>query len=182
MTETRGTLLKIAMAFACGLAAAAPLASQSAAPIDLVPIPAGSFIMGADTTALSPAVVSGLGVMSDRPAHGDFDEFPAHNVTIAHAFPIASHLITVTEFQQFDPDYKAVPAYPDYAAGISYEQAVAFCAWLTRKTGKPYRLPTEAEWEYVERAGTQTPFFTGDAPPATGEKNAWGVVMGEGTP
>ena len=86
------------------------------------------------------------------------------------------------EFQQFDPSYKPVAAYPDYAAGISYNQAVAFCAWLTKKTGKPYRLPTEAEWEYAERAGTQTPFFTGDTPPAPGSANSWGVVMGEGTP
>ncbi len=145
-------------------------------------IPAGSFTMGADDVTLLPAVVNGFGVMSNRPVHGDFDEVPAHRVTIAHAFSIAKHLITVKEFQQFDSSYKPVAAYPDYAAGISYKQAVAFCAWLTRKTGEPYRLPTEAEWEYAERAGTQSPFFTGDTPPAPGKANAWGVIMGEGTP
>ncbi len=145
-------------------------------------IPAGSFTMGADDAALSPAVVNGFGVMSTRPVHGDFDEVPAHRVTITHAFSIATHLVTVKEFQQFDPSYQPVAAYPDYAAGISYNQAVAFCAWLSKKTGKPYRLPTEAEWEYAERAGTQTPFFTGDTPPNPGQANAWGVIMGEGTP
>jgi formylglycine-generating enzyme required for sulfatase activity len=161
---------------------AAPLFAQSAPSIPMAHIPAGSFTMGADAATLSAAAVNGFGVMSNRPAHGDFDEVPAHSVTIAHAFAIATHLVTVKEFQQFDPSYKGVAAYPEFAAGISYNQAVAFCAWLTKKNGKPYRLPTEAEWEYTERAGKQTPFFTGDMPPARGQANAWGVVMGEGTP
>ncbi len=172
--------------FICGcavlFAAHTILLAQPAPAIPLTRIPAGSFTMGADDVTLSPAITNGFGVMSSRPAHGDWDEHPAHKVTITHSFQVATHLITVAEFQQFDPSYKAVTAYPDYAAGISYNQAVAFCAWLTKKTGKPYRLPTEAEWEYAARAGTQSPFFTGDTPPAPGQANAWGVVMGEGTP
>jgi formylglycine-generating enzyme required for sulfatase activity len=174
--------LKNAVALVVALLAAMPLAAQSVASIEMARIPAGSFTMGADDVTLSDAVVNGLGVMSNRPAHGDFDEVPAHKVTIARAYSIATHLITVKEFQEFDPSYKSVAAYPDYAAGTSYAQAVAFCVWLSKKTGKPYRLPTEAEWEYAERAGTRTPYFTGDAPPAPGQKNAWGVAMGEGTP
>jgi formylglycine-generating enzyme required for sulfatase activity len=161
---------------------AAPLLAQPAPTIPMARIPAGSFIMGAGSDALPPAVTSGFGVMSTRPAHGDFDEVPAHGVTIGHAFFIAIHLITVKEFQQFDASYKPVAAYPDYAASISYNQAVAFCAWLSKETGKPYRLPTEAEWEYAQRAGTETPFFTGDTPPSPGQANSWGVVIGEGTP
>ena len=161
---------------------AASLLAQPAPIIPMTHIPAGSFTMGADDITLSDAITNGFGVMSNRPAHGDWDEHPAHRVTISRDFSIAAHLITVSEFQQFDPSYKPVATHPDYAAGISYNQAVAFCAWLTKKTGKPYRLPTEAEWEYAERAGTQTPFFTGDTPPTPGQANAWGVVMGEGTP
>ncbi len=171
----------IARSRRCGPRRAA-LGAIARLPFRLAHIPAGSFTMGADDVTLSPAVVSGFGVNSNRPLHGDFDELPAHRVTITHSFAIATHLVTVKEFQQFDPSYKGVAAYPGYAAGISYNQAVAYCAWLSNKTGKPYRLPTEAEWEYAERAGTKTPFFTGDTPPAPGRTNAWGVVMGEGTP
>jgi formylglycine-generating enzyme required for sulfatase activity len=177
MTRFPETALAIAAAVLT-----APVLAQTAPAIPMARIPAGSFTMGADSAALSVAVTNGLGVMSPRPDHGDFDEVPAHRVTISHAFSIATHLVTVEEFQQFDPAYKPVAAYPNYAAGISYSQAVAYCEWLTSKTGKPYRLPTEAEWEYAERAGTQTPFFTGDTPPSPGQANAWGVVMGEGTP
>jgi formylglycine-generating enzyme required for sulfatase activity len=173
---------KLNAIFALSALLATPLLAQSAPNIPMAHIPAGSFAMGADDATLSPAIVNGFGVMSPRPVHGDFDEVPAHRVTISHDFSIASHLVTAEEFRQFDPNYKPVAAYPNYAAGISYNQAIAFCAWLSKKTGNPYRLPTEAEWEYVERAGTQTPFFTGDTPPKPGQANSWGVVIGEGTP
>jgi formylglycine-generating enzyme required for sulfatase activity len=46
---------------------------------------------------------------------------------------------------------------------ISWENAMAYAAWLSRKTGKPYRLLSESEWEFAARAGTTTRFSVGDA-------------------
>jgi formylglycine-generating enzyme required for sulfatase activity len=117
-----------------------------------VAIPAGHFLMGADAAALPASLTQGFGVMSVRPDHGDFDELPAHAVRITHAFRLAVTQVSPAEFQQFDPTYQPSSVSPAYAAGVSYNQAVAYCGWLTRRTGKPWRLPTEAEWEYAARA------------------------------
>src|SRR5262249_33222089 len=118
-----------------------------------VEIPAGAFKMGSDGAALPDSITKSYGVMSPRPDHGDYDEYPAHAVRISHAFRIGATQVSVAEYKLFDPTYQAGDSTPNYAAGVSYDQAMAYCAWLTKKTGKPWRLPTEAEWEYVARAG-----------------------------
>ncbi len=63
--------------------------------------------------------------------------------------------------------------------GVSWHEATAFCGFLRDMTGKPYRLPTEAEWEYACRAGTDSQFFFGDDATAA-ERYVWVGKNGEG--
>jgi formylglycine-generating enzyme required for sulfatase activity len=143
----------------------------------LIEIPAGSFEMGVDSTPIPQELTKGPnGVIYGRPGNqGDYDETPVHQVTITKPFRIAATETTIQQYRQFRPQYRENPYYAPYAAGVSWNDATAFCEWLTRKEGKPYRLPTEAEWEYACRAGTGTLFSSGARPPAPETANLWGV-------
>jgi formylglycine-generating enzyme required for sulfatase activity len=61
-----------------------------------------------------------------------------------------------------DAGFEQTDAHP--VVNVSWNDAVAFCKWLSKKEGKTYRLPTEAEWEYACRAGTTTRYYSGDDP------------------
>lgn len=139
---------------------------------EMVVIPSGSFLMG------SPEGEEGR----------TETEGPQHQVTIAYRFAIGRYAVTVGEYGQFiketgryasggmrvrtgnewkydpskswrDPGFPQTERHP--VVGVSWDLASKYCEWLSQKTGQPYRLPSEAEWEYACRAGTITPFSFG---------------------
>jgi formylglycine-generating enzyme required for sulfatase activity len=125
--------------------------------MEVVSIPGGKFVMGSNTE--SP------------------DELPMHAVTIEKTFKMGITEVTLQQYQQFAKDHKNglyskpgvvirygfvmdKPAFP--AIRVSWDQANAFCKWLAKKTGKKVSLPTESQWEWACRAGTNTRTSFGD--------------------
>ena len=195
---TRGAGLMVAIALLPGA-----FANASAAPADpytetipgtsvsfeMVPIPAGSFRMG------SPGSEAGR----------EADEGPQVEVDM-HAFWMGKHEVTWDEFDQFrkqvavpagaaggidaDAVTRPTPPYGDESKGfgkgkqpalsMTWHAAAEYCRWLSARTGHHYRLPTEAEWEYAARAGTQTPWSSG-AESSLGE-SAWYTANANSTP
>lgn len=94
-------------------------------------------------------VESGEFSMGSTTPPADWDEQPIHKVTITHPFYMSETPATLEQFRQFRADFVGTQEYSPSAAGVSWYDAVAFCEWLSEKEGKPYRLPTEAEWEYA---------------------------------
>ncbi len=164
------------------MAGVAPPLAKDGVP-GVVAIPPESFVMGADGVALPDSITKGFGVMSPRPERGDYAEVPAHSAPPSTAYKISVTEVSPAEYRLFDPGYVAGDATPQYAAGVSWQQAMAYCAWLTKKTGKPWRLPTEAEWEYVARAGGKDLFGDSSQMPKVDTANAYGAMnMGVGRP
>ena len=96
----------------------------------------------------------------------DPSERPAHTVLI-EPFLIARTAVTVQEWQAC-VDARACTLQPkgrqdQPVTNVSWDDANRYAAWLSGATGKPYRLPTEAEWEYAARAGTETRYPWGNA-------------------
>lgn len=112
----------------------------------MVVLPAGRFLMG-----------------SPRNEKYRFDnEGPRHPVTVPRPFAMAAHPITVQQLAAWRKT-RVPPGEARYpAVMISWYDAVAYAKWLSGKTGHRYRLPTEAQYEYAERAGTHTPYYWGE--------------------
>ncbi len=142
---------------------------------EMVEIPAGEFQMGAPRSEVDS---------------GDIER-PRHLVRIAQSFAISRFEITLRQYTAFvdatgykgegschvwvgsnwenqpgrswrDPGYSQTPDHP--VVCVSWNDARAYAAWLSRQSGKHFRLPTESEWEYMARGGTRTSRFWGDDP------------------
>ncbi len=140
----------------------------------MVVVPPGSFTMGSPETE------------KDR----DNSEGPQQRVTIPQAFAVGKFEVTVDQFAAFvqdsrydaghrchvlhrqhgwqqdggrnfqNPGFSQTGSHP--AACVNWDDAKAYAAWISRKTGKTYRLLSEAEWEYAARSGSMTRFHFGD--------------------
>jgi formylglycine-generating enzyme required for sulfatase activity len=124
----------------------------------LVLVPAGEFVMG--------------------DPNGEGDERPLCRVRIDKPFWMGRFEVSNDEYKVFDPahDSRYISVYNKDQGNrgeaanrgtqpvirVSWQQATAFCRWLSAKTGEEFTLPTEARWEYACRAGTATPLSFGD--------------------
>jgi formylglycine-generating enzyme required for sulfatase activity len=133
--------------------------------LDLVLVPAGSFVMG------------------DPQGPPDSREVSA--VRIEKPFYMGRFEITNRQYQAFDPQHDSryinrsskdhyTPGYPANGLDqpvirVTWEQARAFCQWLSEKTGERFTLPAEAQWEWASRAGSASPFWFGGGNPGFGK-------------
>ena len=111
-----------------------------------------------------------LGSPANEPGR-DADEPPPTLTRLPKPFALGVYTVTVAEWRACVRD-KACAALPSWAkenpnplipaTHISYRDAQAFLAWISVQSGRPYRLPTQAEWEYAARAGAATAFSFGD--------------------
>ncbi|MCK5522289.1 MAG: tetratricopeptide repeat protein [Thiomargarita sp.] len=114
--------------------------------LEMVYIPGGTFTMG------SPE--------NEERRYGD--ESPQHQVTVQPFF-MAKYPVTQAQWQAvMDNNPSRFKGEKRPVEKVSWDDAVKFCQRLSEKTGKAYRLPSEAEWEYACRAGTTTPFYFGE--------------------
>ncbi|MCK5524949.1 MAG: SUMF1/EgtB/PvdO family nonheme iron enzyme [Thiomargarita sp.] len=117
---------------------------------EMVRIPAGRFQMG------------------DIQGGGYSDEKPVHKVSVSE-FAMGRYEVTFAEYDKFaqatgreKPDDRGWGRGNRPVINVSWDDAVAYAEWLSEQTGKEYRLPTGAEWEYAARAGTESKYWWGN--------------------
>jgi formylglycine-generating enzyme required for sulfatase activity len=148
------------IALAIGVAGPARAESSGQAPLpgetfrdcgdctELVVVPPGEFDMGS----------------SAKPT-----EQPLHHVALRKSFAMGRREVTFADWDRcveaggckFNPPDQGLGRGQRPVTNVSWDDAKQFLAWLSKATGKSYRLPTEAEWEYAARGGSTTPFWWG---------------------
>ena len=132
-------------------------------PLNMILIPSGTFTMGAPKKEKDS-------LDSERPQHdvsislffmGRYPITQAQWRAVCEAVPSASAALDPIQ-RELDPEPSRFRGNNRPVEQVSWHDALEFCARLSRYTGKNYRLPSEAEWEYACRAGTTTPFHFGE--------------------
>jgi len=122
-----------------------------------------------DETPGPEMVVIGKGTYRRGDHAGDGDEKPLQTIDIPKPFAIGLFPVTFAEYDRFadtfgrpNPDDQGWGRADRPVVNVSWEDAVTYAKWLSRATGRTYRLPTDAEWEYAARAGTTERYWWGD--------------------
>lgn len=136
--------------------------------LEMMLIPSGTFMMG-QTNSEKAELIHQMGEEDYQKYFAD--ELPRHSVTV-QSFFIGKYPITQAQWRivaTYPTVAQELDAAPSHFNGdnrpveqVSWDDATEFCQRLSKRTGRTYRIPTEAEWEYACRAGTETPFHFGE--------------------
>lgn len=140
---------------------------------EMVTIPAGSFIMGGDKKKQQPrhhVDISSFKLAKHEVTVKEFRQFVSatnhktRNVCWVWQGVQPNNKWGITRTEGNWQESKHAPSDDHPVMCVTWEDAKAYASWLGKKTGKLYRLPTESEWEYAARAGSNSKYFFGDNP------------------
>ena len=133
--------------------AKAPASATDAQPAAAQPMPCETFTnsLGMSFTRIGPAEF----LMGSSDVKSPDNEKPAHTVRLTQPYWMAITPVTNAQYEQFDPDHRQLrPSWngDDHPVIFTnWNEATAFCLWLSQRDGREYRLPTEAQWEFAAR-------------------------------